>query len=106
MGRFVIVAYAPKPGMADQLIAAVRKHLQVLRAEGLVTDRPASVMRAADGTIVEVFEWRTAEAIAEAHSNPAVQALWAEFGAACDYRPLQSLAECQQLFAEFEPVAL
>jgi hypothetical protein len=106
MGRFVIVAYAPKPGMADQLIAAVRKHLQVLRAEGLVTDRPASVMRAADGTIVEVFEWRSAEAIAEAHSNPAVHALWAEFGAACDYRPLHGLAECQQLFAEFEPVAL
>jgi hypothetical protein len=106
MGRFVIVAYSPKPGMADALMAAVRKHLRVLRAEDLVTDRPASVMRAADGTVVEVFEWRSAEAIARAHATPAVQALWAEFGAACDYRPLGGLAECQQLFAEFEPVAL
>jgi hypothetical protein len=26
--------------------------------------------------------------------------------AACDYRPLGGLAECQQLFPEFEPVAL
>jgi hypothetical protein len=106
MGRFVIVAYSPKPGMADRLLAAVRKHLQVLRSEDLVTDRPAYVMRATDGTVVEVFEWRSAGAIAKAHQSVAVQALWAEFGAACDYRPLSGLAECQQLFAEFEPVAL
>jgi hypothetical protein len=86
--------------MSDQLLTAVRKHLQVLRGEDLVTDRPAYVMRAADGTIVEVFEWRSAEAIAKAHQTPPVQALWAEFGAACDYRPLSSLAECQQLFAD------
>ncbi len=106
MGRFVIVAYAPRPGMADALLAAVRKHLDVLRAEELVTDRPASVMRAADGTLLELFEWKSAEAIARAHANPAVQALWAEFALACDYRPLNGLAECQQLFAEFEPVDL
>jgi hypothetical protein len=55
---------------------------------------------------VEVFEWRSAEAITRAHTTPAVQALWAEFGAACDYRPLSGLPECQQLFAEFEPVTL
>jgi len=49
-----------------------------------ITDKPGYVMRAGDGTIVEGFEWRSAEAIAQAHNNPAVQALWAEFGAACD----------------------
>ena len=81
MGRFVIVAYAPKPGMTDALLAAVRKHLQVLRAENLVTDRPAYVMRAADGTVVEIFEWQSNEAIEKAHSTPVVQALWAEFDA-------------------------
>ena len=106
MGRLVIVAYAPKPGMVDSLLAAVRKHLQVLRTADLVTDRPAAVMRAADGTILEVFEWRSAEAIARAHTTPAVQALWTEFAAACEYRPLSSLAECQQLFAEFDSIEL
>lgn len=104
MGRFVIVAYAPKPGKGEALMAAVRKHMGVLRAERLVTERPACVMRAGDGTVVEVFEWRSAEAIAQAHASPAVQALWAEFGAACEFRPLKDLAECQQLFAEFEGV--
>ena len=86
------------------LLAAVKKHLMVLKDQGLVSDRPAHVMKAADGTVVEVFEWRSAEAIQQAHHNPAVQALWAEFGAACDYRRLAELAECQQMFAEFDAV--
>jgi quinol monooxygenase YgiN len=106
MGRFVIVAYTPKAGKEQQLLDAVRKHLQVLRDEQLVTDKPAYVMRAGDGTIVEVFEWRSAEAIGQAHGNPAVQALWAEFGEACDYTPLAKLAESHQMFAEFDAVPL
>src|SRR6266536_2944574 len=106
MGRFVIVGYTPKAGKEQQLLAAVRKHLQVLQAEQLVTDKPAYIMRAGDGTIVEVFEWRSAAAIGQAHTSPAVQALWAEFGAACDYTPLSKLAETQQMFAEFEAVSL
>jgi quinol monooxygenase YgiN len=106
MGRFVIVAYTPKPNKQEQLLAAVRKHLQVLKAENLVTDKPGYVMRASDGTIVEVFEWRSAEAIHQAHTNPAVGALWAEFGAACDYTPLAKLGEAQQMFAEFDAVEL
>jgi quinol monooxygenase YgiN len=106
MGRFVIVAYRPKPGKEEDLLAAVRKHVQVLKDENLVTDRPAYVMRGGDGTLVEVFEWRSEEAIHQAHSNPAVQALWGEFGAACDYVPLTSLPEASQMFAELDAVAL
>jgi len=106
MGRFVIVAYKPKPGKEHALLEAVAKHLRVLAAEGLVTSRPAYVMRAQDGTLLEVFEWSSAEAIKRAHTSPAVGALWAEFGAACEYVPLSSLAEAQQMFAEFEPVPL
>lgn len=106
MSRFVIAAYTPKPGQEQPLIAAVKKHLRVLHAEGLVTDKPAYVMRAADGTIVEVFEWRSAEAIGQAHTNPSVQALWAEFGAACDYTPLAKLKESHEMFAEFDAVSL
>lgn len=106
MGRSVIVAYAPKPGKEQQLLAAVRKHLQVLEADELITNKPAYVMRAENGTIVEVFEWLSAEAIHRAHSNSAVQALWEEFGEACDYVPLTKLAETHQMFAEFDAVVL
>jgi len=87
-------------------LAAVEKHLKVLQTEQLVTEKPAYVMRAGDGTIVEVFEWRSAQAVQEAHNNPAVQGLWAEFGAACEYTPHSKLVEAQQMFAEFDAVQL
>ena len=102
MGRFVIVAFKPKPDKHQALAAVVAKHLHVLRAENLVTNKSPYVMHAANGTVIEVFEWRSAEAIVEAHSNPAVQALWGEFASVCDYVPLASLDEAQQMFAEFD----
>jgi hypothetical protein len=105
MGRFVIAVYRPRPGMERRLLAAVEKHAPVLRAEGLITGRPPYVMRAADGTLIEVFEWQSPAAIERAHANPAVQSLWAEFGEACDYVPIASVAESQRVFSEFEAVA-
>ena len=105
MGRFVIAVYLPRPGMEAQLLAAVDRHMPVVRAEGLITDRPAHVMRATDGTVIEVFERLSTAAIERAHSNPAVQDLWAEFGAACDYVPVASLHEAQHIFCEFEALA-
>lgn len=104
MGRFVIAAFKPKPGREAQLMDVVRRHVGVLRSQGLVTDTPSHVMRAADGTVIEVFEWRSAEAVEQAHENATVRALWAEFDAACDYVPLKGLAECEHPFAEFDAV--
>ena len=102
MGRFVIAAYRPKAGCEQQLLDAVGRHASVLRSEGLVSERPAHAMRAADGTVIEVFEWLSTAAIERAHSNPAVQALWAEFGDVCDYVPLASVPEAQHVFSEFD----
>ncbi len=104
MGRFVIVAYKPKPGMDEALLPPSKSFR---RRSGLSSHCGVPyAMRAAHGTIVEVFEWRSADAIHQAHTNAAVQVLWGEFGAACDYVPLANLAEVQQMFAEFEPVDL
>jgi len=104
MGRIVIVGYKPKPGKAEALRSLASTHIQRLRAEGLVTPREAIIMEASDGTIIEVFEWKSKEAIESAHKNPAVQALWKEFSDVCDYVPVASIAEAKQLFAEFAPV--
>lgn len=102
MGRFVIVAYRPKSGCEEPLKAVVARHLRVLAEQGLVSARPAHLMQGTDGVIVEVFEWASAQAIEQAHANPAVLALWDEFAAVCDYVPLASLPEAGQMFAEFE----
>lgn len=104
MGRFVIVVYAPKPGQDAALSVAIAKHMDVLRAEDLITERPAYLMRATDGSILEVFEWRSLEAIEQAHQSPRVAELWAEFDACCTYVPLNTLTEAQNLFADFEPL--
>lgn len=104
--RLVIVAYRPKPGKADVLLAEVRDHVHLLRSEGLATDRHATVMRAKDGTIIEVFEWASPAAIEEAHANPRVQQMRARFAQCCDYVPLNTLGETAGLFAEFEPADL
>lgn len=104
MGRFVIAGYRPKPGMQPALEAVVARHWEVLRAEALVSDRPSQVMRASDGTIVEVFEWLSAHSIQRAHSNAAVQALWSEFAAVCDHVPVGHLPEAARPFAEFDAV--
>jgi hypothetical protein len=72
----------------------------------MATARPPLVMRAADGCIVEVFEWTSAEAVEAGHHNPNVQAMWGRFAEVCDYETLASLPEAQRLFSPFEPVDL
>lgn len=102
MGRFVIAAFKPKPGQEAALANVVERHWRVLRAEDLVTARPRYAMQAEDGVIIEIFEWRSREAVKRAHSNAAVAAIWAEFDAVCEHVPLASLPEAQQMFAEFD----
>ena len=100
----VIVAYKPKPGKAEALKALTKTHVPRLRAENLATEREPFILEAADGTIVEVFEWLSAEAIQQAHSNPEVHKMWGEFAAVCDYTPLKDVSEAGNLFAEFGTV--
>lgn len=102
--RIVIVAYRPKAGKGEVLMGEVRDHHPLLRSEGLATDRAPIIMRAADGTVIEVFEWASPAAMQEAHNNPRVQAMWARFAQVCDYVPVGSVAEAGKIFSEFEPV--
>lgn len=102
--RTVIACYRPRPGQAAALHGLVRSHVPTLQRLGLATDRAAMVMRAADGSVLEVFEWASAAAIGAAHAHPEVQALWAAFSACSEHARLSQLAEAQQLFAEFAPL--
>jgi quinol monooxygenase YgiN len=103
-GVVVIVAYRPKPGKEREILELVRGRVPTLRKEGLVTERVPTMMRAKDGTIIEVSEWRSRAAIDAAHKNPNVLAMWDKFFAACDCVPLKTLAEAEEMFAGFEPI--
>ena len=87
MGSISVACYKPKPG-----------------SEKALMERAPIVMRAADGTIVEIFEWVSQEAIAGAHNNPTVLDLWKRFEAVCSYEKPSNLAEFQNMFAHFEPI--
>ena len=104
MGRIVIATYLPKPGREDELKALMGTHLATLRSQDLVTDRESIMMEAADGTILEVFEWRSREAIEAAHENPVVLEMWGKYAEVCDFIPAGEVAEIGQLFSEFTPV--
>ncbi len=106
MGQFVIAAFKPKAGKENELRAVLRDHMPTLRGEGLITDRPAYLMKAPDGCYIEVFEWKSAEAVAAAHSNPTVAKLWERFEACSDYLPTGQAAGFDQCFPNFEPVDL
>jgi hypothetical protein len=104
MSRIVIACYRPKDGQQEALRALVRDHVFTLRSIGLVTDRAPIAMEAADGTILEVFEWVSAAAIQSAHGHPLVLKLWEAFGAVCDYVPAAQVPEASQMFPDFTPV--
>ena len=69
-----------------------------------MTNRAPVLMRAKDGTIIEVSEWKSREAIEAAHKNANVLALWNRFFAVCDCMPLATLAEAGEMFAGFTPI--
>ena len=104
MGSIALACYKPRPGCEEALLDLVRNHLPPLRGEGLVTERPSIVMRTADGTVIEVFEWVSQEAIADAHQNPVVLDLWKRFEAVCSYEVPSNLPEFQRTFTHFEPL--
>jgi hypothetical protein len=103
MGRIVISCYKPKTGKEKALKALIVDHVPTLSRIGLVTDRVPILMEAKDGTLIEVFEWASPEAIQAAHTHPAVLRMWEEYGKVCDVIPVGQVAEAAQLFSEFAP---
>lgn len=100
----VIACYKPLPAKVEALKALMKYHWSRLNAEGLVSDRKPVLMQATDNTVIEVFGWRSQEAIDSAHSNPEVLKMWDEFAQVCEYVPIQHVPESQQLFSPFTPL--
>lgn len=106
MSIMVIAVYRPKPGKDADLLALMKTHLPILRAEGLVGDAPSLCGKAKDGSFVEVFCWKSQDAIDAAHANPNVLAMWEKYGEVCDFITIGDLDEAKQMFSPFAPVDL
>jgi len=106
MSVMVIACYRPKPGKEDDLHALMKTHLPMLRAEGLVDDGPSLCGCAKDGTVVEVFAWKSQDAIDAAHKNPSVLAMWDKYAKLCEFAPIADVAEAKELFSPLTPIDL
>lgn len=106
MSVMVIACYKPKSGKDEALLELMKTHLPILREEGLVGGGPSLCGRAPDGTIVEVFCWKSQDAIDAAHENPVVGKVWGDYVNVCDYVAIKDVAGAGDLFTPLEPIDL
>lgn len=100
-----IVAYKPKPGCEKHLLQLAYEHVPLLREHGFVTDFPASILQAADGTLLEIFEW-TEGGLGRAQFDPRMDQMWFRYAEVSNTIALNSLAEAATMSAAFKLVAV
>jgi hypothetical protein len=102
MGIIAIACYRPHSGNERKLLSAVRKNTALLHSLGLITDRPPVIMRSEDGTLLEVFEWKSRTAKVKAHKAPEVMKLWTLMIELGKNVKLSSVQETKEVFANFK----
>ena len=101
--EIVIAMYRPHEGKDGELRALIREHVPTLRRLELITDRPAMLLRARNGTYLEIFEWRQ---VGVAHEHPEVARIWEAMELVADLVSLSSLDESSRSFPHFTPISL
>ncbi|WP_270182713.1 hypothetical protein [Alkalihalobacillus sp. CinArs1] len=99
-----IALYRPHPGKEEDLQKVVKDHLPTLRREGLITEQTPLHLQANDGTILEIFQWKSIAAKDEAHQSDVVMEVWEKFMAVAEMTTLSSLEEANQPFPNFKPI--
>lgn len=97
-----LAAYKAKPGQKEALMKLVERHLPQLRDLGFATGRENYVAESQDGTILEVFEWASMDAVNAAHQHPAISDIWEKMTLIADFFPIKELKECNGPFADFK----
>jgi hypothetical protein len=93
--------YKPKAGKEKDLLELVKKHLPILRELELATDRSNYIAQSLDGTVIEVFEWTSINAVRAAHQHPTISDIWEKMTLIADFVPMSTLSEGQKPFPGF-----
>jgi predicted enzyme related to lactoylglutathione lyase len=101
--KIVICSYKPKPGKTKELLELLQDHVPTLRWLGFACGHPRTLMTSENGTVIEIFAWRSEAAARAAHDHPEVQELWGKIGALAEIVPLSDVAETRKPFAHFKP---
>lgn len=102
--RVVISAWRPRPGMGRRLRAELRDHHAMLWSEGLATDRQPILAETADGSIIEIMEWASTAAIAQAAMNERVAEFVDRMAAVARPTALGALQQGRDAMAVLQPV--
>ena len=82
--EIVICTYRIKKGKDAVFLRILRRHWPALRRLGLVTREPSQVYRGRDESkkpfFVEIFTWKSPQAVEAAHASPEVMAVWEAMG--------------------------
>ncbi len=103
MGVISMAVYRPRPGRDDELRALIRERPSIMRRLGYLTDREHLVLQAADGTLIELSEWISSDAIDRAHGDREVLAIWDRFDEVCEYLAPAAVGGMDAPFPIFEP---
>ena len=103
MGKIVIGTYKPKPGKEAILDRLVHNHVKVLRNQGFATSRQPMIMKAGGGTVIEILEWVSKNAIEEAKKNNDIIEYWNQYADVCDIIPISQIMESTISYSEFTP---
>ena len=104
--QIVFAMYRPNPGKNAELQMLIARHVPALKKLGLVTTRDPMLLRASDGSYLEIFEWVSNEAARRAHEHPEIAEIWEQMGAIGSFGRLRDLSEAEREFPHFEPIAL
>jgi hypothetical protein len=104
MGIIAIACYKPKKEKSDDLRNLVNKHYPLLLSKAMVTEREPFIMKSEDGTIIEIFEWKSKKAKKAAHSDEDIIEIWDHLESVSENIPLSELKEANDAFANFKPM--
>ena len=102
--EIVFAIYKPHENKEHELKELISKHVPILKTHNLITDRESILVQSNNGNYIEIFEWKSNDAIEEAHKNPEIQKLWDEMEKVCDFTNLKSLEEVNDFFSQFKPI--
>ena len=103
MRKIWIAMYRPHEGKDEALRALITEHYPTLKRLELITDRPPIVAKSADGTYLEICEWREEDSAKKAHEHPEVARIWEAMSKIADFPVLAGLEEANKQFPHFEP---
>ena len=78
--KAVIVTYVVRSGKETEFVKILKKHLKVLKKEGLSTNQAPFLLRDPENPAVfkEIFEWKSKRSFQKAHESAQVQSVWSQ----------------------------